>query len=208
MLKVPVFHVNGEDPEAVIQVTRLAIEFRQRFARDVVIDMYCYRRYGHNEGGRAAVHPAADVRASSTRKPTVREVYVQHLVRSGKVTQAEAETIAAGSRATLEQALREAKAGDYQQATDTMGGVWKPYVGGPDAEVPEVDDGGRARGARTTLLDRMTRVPPDFHPNPKAMKIVLEHAASAWRKTGDARSGRPPRRSPSRSSSGRARPCV
>src|SRR3954453_21990503 len=49
MMKVPVFHVNGEDPEAVIQVTRLAIEFRQRFAKDVVIDMYCSRKYGHNE---------------------------------------------------------------------------------------------------------------------------------------------------------------
>ncbi len=49
-LRVPVFHVNGEDPEAVIQVTRLAVEFRQRFKQDVVIDMYCYRKYGHNEG--------------------------------------------------------------------------------------------------------------------------------------------------------------
>ncbi|HMJ53207.1 MAG TPA: thiamine pyrophosphate-dependent enzyme, partial [Polyangiaceae bacterium] len=49
MLKVPVFHVNGEDPEAVGQVTKLAIEFRQLFGKDVVVDMYCYRRYGHNE---------------------------------------------------------------------------------------------------------------------------------------------------------------
>ena len=49
MMRVPVFHVNGEDPEAVIQVTRLAVEWRQRFAKDVVIDMYCYRKFGHNE---------------------------------------------------------------------------------------------------------------------------------------------------------------
>ena len=61
MLKVPVFHVNGEDPEAVGQVTKLAIEFRDRFAKDVVVDMYCYRRHGHNEARRAALHAAGHV---------------------------------------------------------------------------------------------------------------------------------------------------
>ena len=50
MLQIPIFHVNGEDPEAVAQVVRLAMDFRREFKRDVVIDMYCYRRLGHNEG--------------------------------------------------------------------------------------------------------------------------------------------------------------
>ena len=49
MLEIPIFHVNGEHPDAVAQVVKVAMEFRERFNRDVVIDMYCYRRYGHNE---------------------------------------------------------------------------------------------------------------------------------------------------------------
>ncbi len=54
MLSAPIFHVNGDDPEAVVHVARIATEFRQKFKRDVVIDMYCYRRYGHNEGDEPA----------------------------------------------------------------------------------------------------------------------------------------------------------
>ena len=50
MIQAPIFHVNGEDPEAVVYVAELALEFRQTFHRDVVIDMFCYRRHGHNEG--------------------------------------------------------------------------------------------------------------------------------------------------------------
>ncbi len=171
MLKVPIFHVNGEDPEAVIQVTRLAIELRQRFARDVVIDMCCYRRYGHNEADEPRfTQPLMYARIDA--KPTVRAVYVQRLVASGRVTRADAEAIAEASRARLEGALREAKDGDFLQAPDTMGGVWKPYVGGPDVRVPEPDTG-VAREVLDDLLDRLTRLPPDFHPNPKARKILL-----------------------------------
>ena len=62
MVDAPVFHVNGDDPEAVCFVGALAAEFRQTFQRDVIIDMYCYRRYGHNEGDEAGLHPARPVR--------------------------------------------------------------------------------------------------------------------------------------------------
>jgi 2-oxoglutarate dehydrogenase E1 component len=170
MLKVPIFHVNGDDPEAVIQVTRLAIEFRQKFARDVVIDMCCYRRYGHNEADEPRfTQPLMYARIDA--RPTVRAVYVERLVASGQVAKAEADTIAAGSRARLDAALREARQGDFLRAPDAMGGVWRPYVGGPDAVVPEAETG-VARAVLDDLLDRLTRVPPDFHANPKAMKIL------------------------------------
>ena len=62
MLDIPIFHVNGDDPEACVHVMRLATEYRQRFKSDVVIDLVCYRRYGHNEGDEPALHPAGDVR--------------------------------------------------------------------------------------------------------------------------------------------------
>ena len=63
MLAAPIFHVNGDDPEAVVHVARIATEFRQKFKKDVVIDMFCYRRYGHNEGDEPAFHAAIDVQA-------------------------------------------------------------------------------------------------------------------------------------------------
>ena len=65
MIEVPIFHVNGEDPEAVVYVGELATDFRQTFGQDVVIDMVCYRRHGHNEGDEPAFTQPLDVRARS-----------------------------------------------------------------------------------------------------------------------------------------------
>jgi 2-oxoglutarate dehydrogenase E1 component len=170
MLRVPVFHVNGEDPEAVIQVTRLAIEFRQRFKQDVVIDMYCYRKYGHNEGDEPR-YTQPVMYALIDKKPTVRNVYVARLVEAGHITRDEADAIAQERRATLEKALEEARQGDFHHLPEAMGGVWAPYRGGPDAGVPEVSTTfpkERLLGA----LERLAQMPPGFHPNPKALKIV------------------------------------
>ena len=61
MIEAPIFHVNGDDPEAVVYAAKVAIEFRQKFHKPVVIDMFCYRRFGHNEGDEPSLHPAADV---------------------------------------------------------------------------------------------------------------------------------------------------
>ena len=170
MLKVPVFHVNGEDPEAVIQVTRLAMEFRQKFAQDVVIDMYCYRRYGHNEADEPR-YTQPLMYALIDAKPTVREVYVQRLVASHQVTKTEAEQIGDERKAKLEKALTEARDGDFLHAPDAMNGVWKPYVGGPDANVPEVPTG-VSKEILLDLLDRLGHIPEGFHANTKAQKIV------------------------------------
>ena len=139
-LRVPVFHVNGEDPEAVIQVTRLAIEFRQRFKQDVVIDMYCYRKYGHNEGDEPRFTQPL-MYALIDKKPTVREVYVERLVDAGHITREEADAIAQERRATLETALEEARKGDYQHDARGDGRRVGALPGGPDAGVPEVADG-------------------------------------------------------------------
>ena len=170
MLRVPVFHVNGEDPEAVIQVTRLAINYRQRFKQDVVIDMYCYRRRGHNEGDEPRFTQPL-MYSLIDEKPTVREAYVERLVAAGHVTRAEADAIAQERKANLERALTEAHEGDYLQMPQTMGGVWAPYRGGLDATTPEVDTQfpkERLVGA----LSALTVIPEWFHPNPKALRII------------------------------------
>jgi 2-oxoglutarate dehydrogenase E1 component len=177
MLRVPVFHVNGEDPQAAIQVTRLAIEFRQRFKQDVVIDMYCYRKYGHNEGDEPRFTQPL-MYALIDRKPTVREVYVSRLVQAGQLTREEADAVAQERRATLERALEESHRGDYQKMPDAMGGVWAPYRGGPDASVPEVPTA-YPKDKLLAILEKLTKMPPGFHANPKALKILEQRRERA-----------------------------
>jgi 2-oxoglutarate dehydrogenase E1 component len=177
MLRVPVFHVNGEDPQAVIQVTRLAMEFRQRFKQDVVIDMYCYRKYGHNEGDEPRFTQPL-MYALIDKKPTVREVYVARLVAAGHVSREEADTIAQERRATLERALEEARKGDFHTKPEAMGGVWAPYVGGPDAAVPETVTA-FPREKLLDALDKLTTMPAGFHANPKALKLLEQRRERA-----------------------------
>ena len=85
MLQIPIFHVNGEDPEAVAQVVRLALDFRREFQRDVVIDMYCYRRRGHNESDEPAFTQPLLYEQIRQRK-SVREGYLEHLLTMGGIT--------------------------------------------------------------------------------------------------------------------------
>ena len=92
MVQAPIFHVNGDDPEAVVHVSRIAIEFRQKFKRDVVIDMVCYRRHGHNEGDEPGfTQPIMykKIRAHAT----TRELYAKQLVEENVITQAESDQI-------------------------------------------------------------------------------------------------------------------
>src|ERR1051326_2979175 len=109
MLQIPIFHVNGEDPEAVAQVVRLAMDFRYQFKRDVVINMYGYRRLGHNEGDEPAFTQPALYQAIAKRKP-VREGYLEHLLKLGEVTAQEADRIATTRRESLERELSESQA--------------------------------------------------------------------------------------------------
>jgi 2-oxoglutarate dehydrogenase E1 component len=176
-LRVPVFHVNGEDPEAAIQVTRLAVEFRQRFKQDVVIDMYCYRKYGHNEGDEPRFTQPV-MYSLIDKKPGVRDVYVSRLVAAGHITREEADAIAQERRAKLERALEEARQGDFFAMPETMGGVWGPYKGGPDAGVPEVSTA-YPKDRLIEALDKLTAMPAGFRPNPKALKIVEQRRERA-----------------------------
>ena len=140
MLQIPIFHVNGEDPEAVAQVVRLAMDFRDTFLRDVVIDMYCYRRYGHNESDEPSFTQPLLYAAIAERK-SVREGYLGHLTKLGELTVEEADKIAVERREHLERELSEARRKDYVRVQDWLGGFWKGYRGGAESDVPDVDTG-------------------------------------------------------------------
>jgi len=170
MLQIPIFHVNGEDPEAVAQVVRLAMDFRYEFQRDVVINMYGYRRLGHNEGDEPAFTQPVLYRAIAKRK-SVREGYLDHLLKLGGITEEDADLIAARRRDWLEKELSESQSGKPQPAADHIRSIWARYKGGLDAGVDEVTTGVE-REHLAHLLELQTRLPDGFHPHPKIRKVL------------------------------------
>ena len=165
MLQVPIFHVNGEDLEAVVYVTRLAMEFRRQFHRDVVIDLYGYRRHGHNEGDEPAFTQPQLYRTIAARAP-VHERYRDELIRLGRVTREEAEGFARTTRAFLEDELAHARNGDARPTIEALSRDWTPYRGGPDGDVPEPETGIPLDRA-SSILEAQATVPEGFHPHPK-----------------------------------------
>ncbi len=174
MLQIPIIHVNGEDMEAVAQAVLLAVDFRQRFHKDVVVDLWTYRRHGHNEGDEPAFTQPIMYRAIQ-RKPTLKREYAQELVREGVVGPDEVDAMTARYRARLEQAYQESARIAVHAGAQPMTGFWKAYRGGPlgpDAEVPT----GVARPVLQEIAETITEVPQGFQVNPKLAK-VLEHRA-------------------------------
>src|SRR5690606_19046989 len=170
MLQIPIFHVNGEDPEAVAQVVRLAMDFRDTWHRDVVIDMYGYRRHGHNEGDEPAFTQPLLYGAIAERQ-SVRDGYLEHLLKLGGLTREEADQIAVERREHLERELSEARRKDFVRVHDWLGGIWKGYRGGPEADVPEVDTSLPVERL-SELLEAQTRLPDDFHPHKKVSRLL------------------------------------
>ncbi len=169
MLQIPIFHVNGEDPEAVAQVVNLAMDFRREFQRDVVIDMYCFRRRGHNEADEPAFTQPALYRVIE-QQPSVHESYLEKLLRLGEVTREEAMRIAEEHRAKLDAELSEARREDYVHRSD-VAGVWAFYVGGREREAADVDTGVR-REQLQELLRQLVVLPQGFRPHPKIQKLL------------------------------------
>lgn len=177
MLQIPIFHVNGEDPESVAQVVRLSMDFRKEFKRDVVIDMYGYRRLGHNEGDEPSFTQPLLYRAIEARQP-VREGYLEHLLQMNGVTRDEADQIAERRRSNLEKELSEARSQSYRPPLKELEGSWRGYIGGPESEVPEVPTG-VPKDKLAALLEKQTQLPDDFRPHPKIRRFLEGRRAMA-----------------------------
>jgi 2-oxoglutarate dehydrogenase E1 component len=179
MLSIPIFHVNGEDPEAVAQVVQLALDFRQEFKRDVVIDMYGYRRLGHNETDEPSFTQPLLYKAIEQRKP-VREGYLEHLLKLGGITQRDANRVAEARQEHFEKELVQSKEPDYEPPTPLPRGTWVGFLGGEDASIPEVGTKTNcSRDELSRLLERQTQLPKDFHPHPKIEKFLAARAKMA-----------------------------
>jgi 2-oxoglutarate dehydrogenase E1 component len=167
MIQAPIFHVNGDDPEAVVHVARIAMEFRQTFNKDVVIDMFCYRRHGHNEGDEPAFTQPLMYRRIKDH-PSTREIYARRLVESGVMTQEEADGMVSALSERLEADF--AAAGSYKpNKADWLEGVWSGFGrpkgydarrGNTSAELPALKAVGTA----------LSRVPEGINVNRKIVR--------------------------------------
>ncbi len=128
--QAPIFHVNGDDPEAVTHVCKIATEFRQKFLKDVVVDMFCYRRHGHNETDEPAFTQPLMYRKIA-QHPTTRQIYTKRLVDEGLITEAEGEGVVAAFHARLDEEFEAAKSFKTNKA-DWLEGRWSGFTTAPD----------------------------------------------------------------------------
>ncbi|WP_405405115.1 2-oxoglutarate dehydrogenase E1 component [Paracoccus sp. Ld10] len=143
MVEAPIFHVNGDDPEAVVHAARVAIEFRQKFRKDVVLDIICYRRFGHNEGDEPMFTNPAMYTKIKAQKTTL-QLYTERLVADGLIPEGEIEDMKAAFQAHLNQEFEIGK--NYKpNKADWLDGKWSglnregtDYIAGETGITPEV----------------------------------------------------------------------
>jgi 2-oxoglutarate dehydrogenase E1 component len=174
-VQAPIFHVNGDDPEACVRVAELAFEYRQAFHKDVVIDMVCYRRHGHNEGDDPSYTQPLMYRAIAERR-SVRKLYVEALVKRGELTVEEAEAALAEFQQKLQTSLEQARAEALQAVK-----VAKPPK--PMGVRPHVATGVE-RATLDALFDHLTAYPEGFTPHPKLVR-QFEGRAKLYHEQGE-----------------------
>ncbi len=168
-VQAPIFHVNGDDVEAVIHVTRIATEFRDTFRKDVVIDIWSYRRFGHNESDEPGFTQPLMYEAIGAH-PTVAAVYGERLVAEGALSREQVEAVAAACRRKLEDAFEASKTYKPNKA-DWLEGEWASLTTAPSLE----ERRGKTDLAPETLAEigrALTAVPGDFNLNPKLERFL------------------------------------
>ncbi|WP_460452000.1 2-oxoglutarate dehydrogenase E1 component [Alsobacter sp. SYSU BS001988] len=162
MIEAPIFHVNGDDPEAVVFAAKVATEFRQQFHKPVVIDMFCYRRFGHNEGDEPAfTQPLMYKRIRQ--QPTTLEIYSRKLIGEGVVTEGEVEKMRADWRARLEAEFEAGQAYKPNKA-DWLDGRWAGLKAVKEEEEdPRRGQTGLAIDQLKLIGERITTAPEGFN---------------------------------------------
>ncbi len=166
MVEAPILHVNADDPEAVVHCARVAIEFRQQFNRDVVIDMICYRRWGHNEGDEPSFTQPL-MYQKIRQHPTTLNVYGEKLIKEGTITAEEFDKNKKEFKNLLDEQLKTAK--EYKPKLEWFEGVWSRF---------RPEKGKDKRGVTGVTADtikkigkRITYIPEDFNAHPTIRKI-------------------------------------
>ncbi len=167
MVEAPIFHVNGDDPEAVLFVTQLALEFRQQFHKDVVIDIVCFRKLGHNEQDEPSVTQPLMYKKIA-QHPGTRALYAERLVTQGVLRQGEPEEMIKGYRTALD-AGRHTGSPVISNFKSKFAVDWAPYLGAQwtdsaDTQVPMAE--------LQRLAERLTTIPSDFRLHPTVARVI------------------------------------
>lgn len=174
MILAPIFHVNGDDPEAAVHAVNLAMDYRQKFGKDVVIDLICYRKHGHNEGDEPAFTQPGLYKEIENH-PTVRDIYVKELLRKGEFTEEETQAIFDEFDELLQQAFEDAKSSPSLEVTDKM-------LKRSEEEQSERDEFPDTTYEIEELKDiavKLNTVPKDFDANPKLLRQLAKRAEAA-----------------------------
>jgi 2-oxoglutarate dehydrogenase E1 component len=171
MIEAPIFHCNGDDPESVVYAAKIAIEFRQKFKKPVVIDMFCYRRFGHNETDEPAfTQPLMYKRIAEL--PTVVTQYGKRLMDEGVLTQDEFDAMKADYRRTLDEHF--AAAENYKaNKADWLDGRWAGLKAARDHEEPRKGDTGVPVARLKEIGLKLTKIPKTFKVH-RTMQRVLD----------------------------------
>ena len=161
MIEAPIFHVNGDDPEAVVFAAKVATEFRQKFQKPVVIDMFCYRRHGHNEGDEPSFTQPLMYKAIA-KHPTTLEIYGKKLIGEGVVTGGEVEKMKADWRSHLDAELEAAQSYRANKA-DWLDGRWAGFRTAGDTDDPRRGKTGVDIPTLKEIGQKITTLPADFH---------------------------------------------
>jgi 2-oxoglutarate dehydrogenase E1 component len=161
MIEAPIFHVNGDDPEAVVFAAKVATEFRQKFQKPVVIDMFCYRRHGHNEGDEPSFTQPLMYKAIAAH-PSTLEIYGDKLIGEGVVTAGDVDKMKADWRGRLDIELDAALSYCANKA-DWLDGRWAGFKTGGDGDDPRRGKTGVDIGALKEIGEKITTLPEGFH---------------------------------------------
>jgi 2-oxoglutarate dehydrogenase E1 component len=161
IIEAPIFHCNGDDPEAVVFACKIATEFRQKFQKPVVVDMFCYRRHGHNEGDEPSFTQPLMYKTIAAH-PTTLEIYSDKLVNEGVVTSGEVEKMKADWRSHLDTELEAAQSYRANKA-DWLDGRWAGFKRAETDDEPRRGHTGVAIEKLKEIGQKITTLPKDFH---------------------------------------------
>src|SRR6188472_611537 len=176
MIDAPIFHVNGDDPEAVVHAAKVAIEFRMKFHKPVVVDMFCYRRFGHNEGDEPAFTQPIMYKKIAAH-PSTLELYARRLISEGVLTEGEVDKAKADWRARLDAEL-EAGSGYKPNKADWLDGKWAGFKYADQEEDPRRGITGVDTAILKDIGRKITKVPDGFRVH-RTVQRYLENRAKA-----------------------------
>ncbi|MEL6662263.1 MAG: 2-oxoglutarate dehydrogenase E1 component [Pseudomonadota bacterium] len=170
MVQAPIFHVNGDDPEAVTYAAKVATEYRQKFGKDVVIDMFCYRRFGHNEGDDPTMTQPV-MYAKIKGQKTTHQLYADRLIKEGLLTQQQVDAEVEEFSNMLDRKFEEAKSVSVEKA-DWLDGEWKGF------KLPDDDDRRGLTGVSDERLRRLgesiTTIPDHINAHKTVSRVIAK----------------------------------